>query len=54
MTEARQATIRLRQRYSEWTKHEGKPCLRWRDAGAEEAYILICQIWRFNEATGTN
>jgi hypothetical protein len=53
MNEAKRITIRLRQRYTEWTKDPpapGKvqiPYLRWKDDGAREAYQLICKLWRF-------
>lgn len=53
MNEAKRITVRLRQRYSEWTqeREQGKPAgipyLRWTDYNARDAYWLICKIWKF-------
>ena len=52
MNEAKRVTIRLRQKYSEWTSdlkdgRPGIPYLRWNDLDARAAYWLICDIWKF-------
>lgn len=45
---AYKVTIRLRQRYSEWTadltEQPRIPYLRWTDDGARAAYQLICTL----------
>jgi len=48
---AYKVTIRLRQRYSEWTVDRrpngpGIPYLHWTDDGARDAYWLICDTCR--------